>query len=292
MNSSGDAAEQVVRLSIEGVEVVAKLSGTGLKNLAILLTTILKEEQKTKGRARLTNMLKCGKELSVFSVEKKELKAFSREANRYGVLYCVVKSKYGKNGKEMIDVIARAEDSAKINRIVENYQIGVVERSKIIREVEKESPYQEIAKQSKENEGKEKVTGKKQTPDIKDKEHQSEPNLNKEHSNVSESQNNKTSNESKSQNKEQSNDKEPQNKKSSNESNPQNKDNPNNSNSQNNKPSVRAKLKEYQSISKEKEKEIAIAAPEKKSNNSQKIVHTHPHGNKKPRGKQSRKGGR
>ena len=32
MNQSSDAAEQIVRLSLEGFEVAAKISGTGAKN--------------------------------------------------------------------------------------------------------------------------------------------------------------------------------------------------------------------------------------------------------------------
>ena len=63
MNPGGDAAEQVVRLSLEGVEVAAKITGNGAKNIALLLYATLKQEQKTKGKARLTSMLKSGKEL-------------------------------------------------------------------------------------------------------------------------------------------------------------------------------------------------------------------------------------
>ena len=51
MNSSGDAAEQVVRLSLEGFEVVAKVSGEAAKSIAVLLISALKQEQKTKGKA-------------------------------------------------------------------------------------------------------------------------------------------------------------------------------------------------------------------------------------------------
>ena len=60
MNNGGDAAEQVVRLSLEGFEVAAKLTGTAAKELTVLLISVLKQEQKTKGKARLTNMLKSG----------------------------------------------------------------------------------------------------------------------------------------------------------------------------------------------------------------------------------------
>ena len=57
MTNGGDAAEQVVRLSLEGFEVAAKLSGAAAKNIAVLLVSVLKQEQKTKGKARLTNMI-------------------------------------------------------------------------------------------------------------------------------------------------------------------------------------------------------------------------------------------
>ncbi len=43
MNNSGDAAEQVVRLSLEGFEVVAKVSGEAAKNIAVILLAALKQ---------------------------------------------------------------------------------------------------------------------------------------------------------------------------------------------------------------------------------------------------------
>jgi len=52
-------------MSLEGFEVAAKITGAGAKNIAILLYSILKEEKKTKGKARLTSMLRSGKELKV-----------------------------------------------------------------------------------------------------------------------------------------------------------------------------------------------------------------------------------
>ena len=56
MSYSGDAAEQVVRMSLEGAEVAAKITGAGAKQVAVLLYAILREQKKTKGKTRLTNM--------------------------------------------------------------------------------------------------------------------------------------------------------------------------------------------------------------------------------------------
>ena len=68
MMAGGDAAEQVVRLSLEGLEVAVRISGEGAKNLAVILAAALREEHKTKGKARLTNLIMSGFELFVFSV--------------------------------------------------------------------------------------------------------------------------------------------------------------------------------------------------------------------------------
>lgn len=43
----------------------------------------MKQEQKTKGKARLTNMIKSGKELKVFTIPNKDLKKFTEQAKRY-----------------------------------------------------------------------------------------------------------------------------------------------------------------------------------------------------------------
>ena len=52
MNNGGDAAEQVVRLSLEGFEVAAKLTGTAAKELTVLLISVLKQEQKNQGQSK------------------------------------------------------------------------------------------------------------------------------------------------------------------------------------------------------------------------------------------------
>ena len=136
MNNGGDAAEQVVRLSLEGFEVAARLSGSAAKNIALLLVSVLKQEQKTKGKARLTNMIKSGKELKVFSIPQKDLKKFTEQAKRYGVLYCVLRDKNTiKNAP--VDIIARAEDASKIQRIVERFELGKVDKASIVSEAVK-----------------------------------------------------------------------------------------------------------------------------------------------------------
>ena len=132
---SGDAAEQVVRMSLETGEVAVKLAGTGAKQLAILLYAILREQKKTKGKTRLTNMLRSGKELKVFAVKDTDLQLFCREAKKYGVLYCVLKDRDATDG--ITDIMVRAEDASKINRIFERFDLATVDMAEIRSEIER-----------------------------------------------------------------------------------------------------------------------------------------------------------
>ncbi len=155
MNTGGEAAEQIVRMSLEGFEVAARITGVGAKNIAILLYSILKEEQKTKGKARLTNMLRSGKELKVFTVKNGDLKKFTQEAKKYGVLYCVLADRGNKDPNAEVDVIARAEDASKISRIVERFSLASVDTASIVTEAEKSKGAKAISKDTKTAESKE-----------------------------------------------------------------------------------------------------------------------------------------
>ena len=137
MNYSGDAAEQVVRFSLEGMEVAMKITGSAAKEMAILLAAALKAEQKTAGKARLSAMLKSGKELTVFSLPQKDLKKFVQEAKKYGVLYCTIRDRGKKDENAAVDIITRAEDAPKINRVVERFKLAAVDTAEIVQNIEK-----------------------------------------------------------------------------------------------------------------------------------------------------------
>ena len=60
MSYSGEA-EQVVRISLNGAEVAAKLTGAAAKNIAVMLYAVLKDQHRTKGKMRLSHMLAMAK---------------------------------------------------------------------------------------------------------------------------------------------------------------------------------------------------------------------------------------
>ena len=130
---SSEAAEQVVRMTLEGAEVAVKLAGSGARQLAVLLYAVLRDQKKTKGKIRLTGMLRSGKELKVFAVRDGDVETFCTEAKKYGVLYTILKDRDASDG--LTDVMVRAEDAGKINRIFERFRLTTVEMGGVKAEV-------------------------------------------------------------------------------------------------------------------------------------------------------------
>ena len=90
MYNSGDAAEQVVRMSLEGAEFALKITGSAAKNLAAALYTVLKDQKKTKGKARIEAMLREKRPLKVYTIKKEDCPEFARQAKGYGILYAPI----------------------------------------------------------------------------------------------------------------------------------------------------------------------------------------------------------
>ena len=122
MNASGDAAEQIVRMTLQGVEVAGKMSMDGAERLLKLIFASLKDTKRTKGRASLNAMLKSQKPVKVFEIKDEELKKFCQQARKYGVMYHILKDKTKNDGK--CDIMVRGEDAPKVNRIFQRFNLG------------------------------------------------------------------------------------------------------------------------------------------------------------------------
>lgn len=142
MNTSGEAADQVVRMSLEVGEAALKISGEGAKQLAVLLYAVLQDQSKSmaksKGKTRLESLVRTGKPLKVFSVKESDLKKFAKEAKRYGILYCAIRNPK-ENTDGMVDIMVKEEDAPRINRIIERFKLSAVEeKAKVETETETE----------------------------------------------------------------------------------------------------------------------------------------------------------
>lgn len=53
------------------------------------------------------------------------------------MLYCVLRDKYSKDDNAPVDIIARAEDASKIQRIFDRFELGNVDKGSIVANAEK-----------------------------------------------------------------------------------------------------------------------------------------------------------
>lgn len=164
MNTGGESAELLMKMMLNGSEVLIRLTGSGAKNVAVLLYSVLREQNKTKGSERLSNMLRSGKKLRVYTFQEKDLPKFKEVAKRYGILYTVLKEKDHTGG--VFDVLVRAEDEHKLARVIERFEFSHVDtaslRAEIIKEKEERAAAQKKESAETKEEPQEKATEEKE----------------------------------------------------------------------------------------------------------------------------------
>ena len=87
LNTGGEAADQVIKMGLNGAEVALRITGAAAKEVATMLYAILKDNKKSKGRTRLENLIKTGRPLTIFTVKASDYDQFKIEAKKYGILY-------------------------------------------------------------------------------------------------------------------------------------------------------------------------------------------------------------
>ena len=139
MNTSGEAAEQIFRITLEGIEFAVKITGATAARVAkaiAFLAKELSENKNSQGKIRLKNMLRSGKELHIFSVKDTDLEPFMKNADKFGISYCGIRDKKIKDG--INDFFVYAEDAPKINRLVERLKLASVDPEQVKQEIQKE----------------------------------------------------------------------------------------------------------------------------------------------------------
>ena len=123
-----DAPDQVLRLSLEGAEFALKISGAAAKNIAAALYAVLKDQKRTKGKARITTMLRQQRPMTIYTIKKEDCADFAKQARGYGVLYAPIPV---KKGDDTLDVMVFQDDAARVNRIVERLELTVLDTASI-----------------------------------------------------------------------------------------------------------------------------------------------------------------
>lgn len=123
MNTNGDAADQLVKYSFEGMEMVLRISGDAAKNFAVFAAAALKSQEKSHGKTNLIKLLKQRKPVKFFSVPTQRMHEFASEAKRYGLLFVPMRD---KKNPHTIEIAVIADDAAKVNRIMDRMALDFV----------------------------------------------------------------------------------------------------------------------------------------------------------------------
>ena len=113
---NGEAADEVVRMALNGTEIAIRLTGSAAKNLAAILVAWSKNHKKVYGRTSMMKLLRSGEELQVLSLTKEQYKEFKASARKQVLFAPFVDT---KSENEKVDVVIAAKSIPLVNHILE-----------------------------------------------------------------------------------------------------------------------------------------------------------------------------
>ena len=126
MSEIQDAA-QVIRVSMEGMEIIMRLGKTNLdfvKGVAAVFRQVL-EKEKLSGKTSVKQLLKNGGDLQVFKFPSENLAAVKKMANKYGILYSILPDLNQSDG--MSEILFHSQAAPRIQSIMEQIQNSKIE---------------------------------------------------------------------------------------------------------------------------------------------------------------------
>ena len=123
MSIENETSDQIVRMILQGSEVVLRLSGEAGMKTAQMIYNALKGDLTTKGRATFWEFLKSGKEQKLFQIPDTHLKAFTMASKKFGFPFVILKDKTKKDG--MTTILAYATDASKVDRVIDMLGVNV-----------------------------------------------------------------------------------------------------------------------------------------------------------------------
>lgn len=158
MDVSAEAADLVVKESIQATESAVKLAGTGLKNVAALLLALAKQDYKVVGK---TNSKRLARDNSapalVVPLKKEDTAKFQKLAKEYGVLYFLAQKKGNENG--YVNIVSNQNYAAQLNAVMEALSYPIPQQSQ-----EEEPPKKARPRAPQERSSPERGTGSNPSP--------------------------------------------------------------------------------------------------------------------------------
>ena len=124
---NGEAADEVVRMVLNGSEVAIRLTGSAAKNMAAILVAWSKNHKKVYGKTSMMKLLRSGEELQVLSLTKEQYRDFKASARKQ-VLFAPFVDTKSEDGK--VDVVIAARSIPLVNHILDRIGYTQVEPEK------------------------------------------------------------------------------------------------------------------------------------------------------------------
>lgn len=129
---NGEAADEVVRIMLNGTEVALRLTGSAAKNLGVILYEWAKNNPKVTGKTSMMKLLRSGEELQVVTLTRDQYDQFKTLAKKQ-VLFAPFVNKEKNDG--MVEVVISSRSLAIVNHILED--IGYGKRTQVEEEPSK-----------------------------------------------------------------------------------------------------------------------------------------------------------
>lgn len=158
MDVSAEAADLVVKESIQMTESAVKLAGTGLKNVAALLLALSRDEYKVVGKTNANRLARDNSAPAlVIPLKKEDSGKFQKLAKEYGVLYFLAQKRGNENG--MVNIISNQNYAAQLNAIMEELKYPIPQKTQ-----EEEAPKKARSRVPQEKSSPERGNGLNQSP--------------------------------------------------------------------------------------------------------------------------------
>ncbi len=128
MDVSAEAADVVVRESLQATEAAAKLTLEGVKNVAALLLAIAKQDMKVVGETTAKRLARDSSPAVVIPIKAEDKEKFQKLAKEFGVLYFIAQKKGNDSG--ILNVVSNQNYAAQLNAVMEQMGYPIPQQAK------------------------------------------------------------------------------------------------------------------------------------------------------------------
>ena len=128
MDVSAEAADVVVRESLQATEAAAKLTLEGVKNVAALLLAIARQDMKVVGETTAKRLARDSSPAVVIPIKAEDKAKFQKLVKEFGVLYFIAQKKGNDSG--ILNVVSNQNYAAQLNAVMEQMGYPIPQQAK------------------------------------------------------------------------------------------------------------------------------------------------------------------